>query len=679
VPTTQNPTLEGEDDNMNDLPVEDVIDDIFHEPTPNGQGGWVDDGTGIHPTPTTYSSITVSASNTDYPTEYATPTPSSYHLEPTDEEVADYNTYLGARNLRFVDESRLWSQYTPTGNLNADGYYSNLEAPWVSGLRLRYSWDYISGVTANEYQAIAPMMVFFTGGSSPKTAYYFFVEIFNDFQSHYGFDNYKYWKDGYPSATWPGVIPVVRSVIGRSQRPIERDLYETWVLSKLGSIKYVAPYAYPVSYMSTSSGRPTRFATVATPTVVTRDISAPPDSVDSTVAGFVSDDAMDLTNVTSEVAALQASAVASAVAAQAATDAAALTVAVNAAMASGAVSQQQALAAQVASDAAAQATAVANQKNTDAAAQAQALAAAQAAGQTTLQQAVAAQAAADSAAQSAALASQAAADSAAQLKAVASAVAAQAATDSTQQAAAVAAQAASDTAAQKAAVAAAVAQQSATDATSLSNAVAAQAARDAKLYTMPAFAAVAAQAASTTYSGTLFQTVTSMTTMDYTHVWLPAFTGWYDKTSAGVVSYSSLAAAQAAAPTYSDIMTDGTSYFNFASISVFQPCTGGLIRNSLSGWLRAGTSTQMVGWLFASNSTTGLTFVCTGYGYTSVAPKANSGETGYTGNTYTLKTTSVQSEILSHMTLPSAGQGVTGFIYDASVGSYGQVTWISQI
>lgn len=695
-----------------------------------------DDGTGMHPTATTYTTRTVGVSATGYPTEYATPTAATYHAAPSSGTVAVFNVQVNEYHIAFVEGNRVWSDYSHNVDYSRNGWYASQgkESPWIPGFAPHYSYDYMSELTGNHYQAIVPMMVF-CDNSSGNTEYYFFVEVFNDFQAYYGYDNFDYALDGMPTVTWPGMLKTARSPNGKNQRPIERDKYEKWFASTFGTKAYMAPYVYSMRSVSTAAGRPMRFATTATARIVRRDDPVPQATDDTVPEGIDTDeDQMDASPVSDEVAALQAAAVARAVAAQqaadataqtqavnaalasgaisqqqavaaqsaadasaqasalavqAATDLAAQTKAVNAALASGAISQQQALAAQAATYSAAQATAVAQQASADATAQAQAVAAAQAAGQSSQQQAVAAQAAADAAAQSTALAAQSAADAAAQSKAVASAVAAQAATDSTQQAAAVAAQAASDAAAQKAAVAAAVAQQSAADATALSNAVAAQQSKDAttqatavaKAYTglpqasllnaLPVFQNNVAVTVSSTAAWS--DNVTTPYSLDYAHVWLQAFSGFdvnaYSQIGSG---QNTLAAAQVSPGAV--ILYNTSSYCNMNYITTYVVHSGSSI---YSGWLRAGSSTQMCGWIVYS--TTGVYLVCTSYGFTSQSPRGGPNSSP----SYTLTTSNTQSEILSLMSSKNMGTtnypGARGFIYDASVGNYGQVTWLSQI
>ncbi|MGI4816830.1 MAG: hypothetical protein ACRYE7_02490 [Janthinobacterium lividum] len=653
--------------------------DIMHEEASPDSGVFVDDGTGVHPTATTYASITVGESLSSYPTEYATPTPASYHLDSTDTEVAAFNTYVGGRTLRFYDGSRIWSEYTPDGT--SAGYYTQTE-PWVTGFRPRYSWDYTSGLTGNVYEAVVPMMVFMANGVNPNTLYYFFVEIFNDFQAHFGYDPYKYGLDGYPSATWPGMIKVVRSVLGVNQRPIERDLYETWFVRNFGSIKAMAPYVYSINRIATTVGRPTRFANLATPTVVSRGSANLAESDD--VTGFlIPDDQPDLTmaDVSDEVAALQAAAVAKAVAAQAAADSIAQTQAVNAALAASAITQQQAVAAQAASDAALQAIAVANQKVADATALANAVSAAVAAGSLSQTQAVAAQAAADAAVQATALAAAATSAASAQQSAIASALAAQAATNVTQQAAAVAAQKTADATAQQAAVAAQAASDAMAQSTAVANAIAAQAAKDAVWVARGPKFTNGVVTIGSNYSGVGFASNPSLTGMDYTHVWLQAFVGFQQNGYGSITanSVSTLAAAQVSGTGV--IQYSAGPYYGFNNVNLWT--TGSATLTWFSGWLRVGSVYQTVGWILNTGTAASPTWnlVTTGYGYTSLAPPVQNGGSP-ASTTYVLTTSSPQSEILSQMkvsTTSGSAPAFVGFIYDGSVGSYGQVTWISQI
>ena len=683
--TTPNPTPIGPQLPPDD-PVDDPMDSIPDEPVPDGQGGWVDDHTGIHPTATTYSTIIVGTSTTGYPTEYATPTPSSYHVDYPDSDVDFFNDRVGGKFLTFYDGYREWSEYShsldPTKNVlwTTEGK----PTPWVTGYKPRYSWDYSSELTGNNYNAIVPTMVFWVPGK-PQVAYYFFEEVFNDFQAHFGYDAYVYKLDGYPAAHWPGVIKTVRSTIGANQRPIERDRYESWFVMTYGELFYMAPYTYKLDKMSLSTGRPTRFANT-NPTRTGRD--------DPVVAGdpvdMTSD--LDMSEVSDEVQALQDAVVARAVSAQKATDAAAQTKAINDALASSAITQQQALLVQQAASDADKASVVAGLKVSAAKDQAAAVASAIAAGNLSQQQAVAAQASSDAAAQSAALAAQATANAANLSQKVATAVANQAATDATQQAAAVAAQKTADTAAQTAAVAAQASADATAQATAIANAVAAQQSTDAAnqvVAVQKAFAGLPQASAMTSlptftngsvssgYAGSSFTLNKSLSGMDYSRAWLMALPGVLPYPTPSSTSYANVSAAQAVSGT-AVVSLWSPSYYSYTTAPSSYTIASG--HGLYSGWMRNSKQTSLVGFVFAlgnSSGYAGSAFATLGYGYTSLSPTATSAPSnGTASTTYLLKTSNVQAEIMNNCV---ANSGAVGFVYDATVGSYGQVTWISQI
>ena len=165
----------------------------------------------------------------------------------------------------------------------------------------------------------------------------------------------------------------------------------------------------------------------------------------------------------------------------------------------------------------------------------------------------------------------------------------------------------------------------------------------------------------------------SLSTMDYSTPWLKSFTGFQDGTSSGFASASSLAAAQVS-PQAIVLSDGGSSFYSFASITVWGKAT---TKQAYSGWLRAGSATQCVGWVLQVNGVAAgrAIMMCTPYGFTSVSPVAV--RTG-AGSTYLLTTSNVQTEIASFLYVGGSVGGM-GFVYDASVGPYGQVTWISQI
>lgn len=655
MPTTQNPTpVYGPD------PPPDLDDTMDHydgptlpdEPIPDGQGGWYgDDGTGIHPTATTYSTIVVGTSTTGYPTEYATPTPASYHrVDYVDNDVTIFNTRLAARDLAFYDGRREWSDYSHSLDPTANHLWTaDKPTPWISGYQPRYSWDYHSDLTGNTYAAIVPSMVFWTKDRT-QTAYYFFEEVFNDFQAHFGYDSYVFKLDGYPAPQWPGMVKTVRSVIGSNQRPIERDMYESWFIRTYGQLYYLAPFTYYYDKMSTAPGRPTRFATTK-PVRSTRDDPVVPGD-----ASVPSTDALE--GVSDDVSAQ-------------------INAAVSAALSSAAITQQQALLAQQAASDADKSQALAAQQQLLTAQLNAAVASAIAAGKLSQQQAVAAQKAADDAATGAALAADDAQDAATLAQAVATAVANQAATDATQKQAAVDAQKAADASAQQAAVNAQYLADSLAQQRAVADAIAAQAARDQKLYTMPAFTPRVGVTVGGSYSGPTFFTNSSLSGMDYSHTWLTAFGGFVVTGYTGQIGgFSTQPPIQVSGQALGLYDSSSKLYYSYTGNSTY---AANATCSMISGWLRAGISTQIVGWVVnatpSGSSTLQPTLVTTGYGFTSLSPTARSGSTN--SSTYNLTSSNVQSEILANLTMN--GLNYIGFIYDASIGSYGQVTWISQI
>jgi hypothetical protein len=176
--------------------------------------------------------------------------------------------------------------------------------------------------------------------------------------------------------------------------------------------------------------------------------------------------------------------------------------------------------------------------------------------------------------------------------------------------------------------------------------------------------------------------------IDYTHVWLPFVQGYgrqyyngvqtntYGQRLADVQSGTGAATVQSTSPATAVVTGDtsatnsgnwpGGTYYGLPYVTAWAP---GSTNTIYSGWLSTGsaTATQMVG--YVSN---GYIF-CTPYGYKSASPTA----TNSSGTQYNLTTVNTQAEILSCM--PNTVGFQAGFTYDASVGSYGQVTWLSQI
>lgn len=134
-------------------------------------------------------------------------------------------------------------------------------------------------------------------------------------------------------------------------------------------------------------------------------------------------------------------------------------------------------------------------------------------------------------------------------------------------------------------------------------------------------------------------------------------------------TYSSLAAAQSGTNVRMVLLwTDGVYYGYSPDMNIKSTTT--TPTNLYSPWIKTGSSYQLVGFTGGGNF-----LYVTGYGFTSASPTATI--TGST--TYNLTSTTVQTEILSRMPSGSTAASAMGFIYDASVGSYGQVTWISQL
>lgn len=181
----------------------------------------------------------------------------------------------------------------------------------------------------------------------------------------------------------------------------------------------------------------------------------------------------------------------------------------------------------------------------------------------------------------------------------------------------------------------------------------------------------------TTYSGAAFTLNMSLSSMDYSRAWLQAFTGYTGGSLTTGTTGTSLAAAQSYAATYFIIQTAATSYVPIKTMANMTAVSGNTI---YSGWLRPGTSTQMVGWFIQTNvGNNQVQLLTTAYGFNSLSPFAMSNVTGSASNSvYNLTSSNTQAEICANAFLPST-QGALGFMFDASVGSYGQVRWLSQI
>ncbi|RYE24907.1 MAG: hypothetical protein EOP45_05360 [Sphingobacteriaceae bacterium] len=96
------------------------------------------------------------------------------------------------------------------------------------------------------------------------------------------------------------------------------------------------------------------------------------------------------------------------------------------------------------------------------------------------------------------------------------------------------------------------------------------------------------------------------------------------------------------------------------------------LRSVYSGWIVPGGVCQLVGFVtYSTAAPTANNCWFSPYGYKSQSPLA----TVNNATTYILTTSNTKTEILSQCPLV----GLLAFIYDASLGNFGQVTWLSQI
>jgi len=242
--------------------------------------GFIDDGTGMHPTPTTYAASLVAESTSINDEVMVTPSVARYHVPRTDIEIAAYNLSLGT-DLEFNDAKLKWANYVPhefdyTGIRNSQGIVKKVN--WVEGFEPRYSWDFTSPITGEEYANICPTIIFF---EPHKTRYYFFEIIFNDFQAVHGYDNWSIRLDGWPSPRWPGMVKCEHSLFGGSQRPLERSTYEEWFNQTYGEgFYFAAPLTQPTSLMS-NTPCPKRFRNIDSKGRIRRsDVPAEADDVE---------------------------------------------------------------------------------------------------------------------------------------------------------------------------------------------------------------------------------------------------------------------------------------------------------------------------------------------------------------------------------------------------------------
>lgn len=161
--------------------------------------------------------------------------------------------------------------------------------------------------------------------------------------------------------------------------------------------------------------------------------------------------------------------------------------------------------------------------------------------------------------------------------------------------------------------------------------------------------------------------------IDRAHTWIQFDTG-YDLGN-GTVSAQYSTQADAQADTSAVLVSYNTANGKYNAISSIQDT---LPRTSVTMWspyLAQGTSAQLVGYILPTYGASTFTLRCTSYGWRSVAPRATAGSAN--ASTYMLTSASAQAEIISCFPATVGWQG--GFVYDASIGSYGQVTWLSQL
>jgi len=149
--------------------------------------------------------------------------------------------------------------------------------------------------------------------------------------------------------------------------------------------------------------------------------------------------------------------------------------------------------------------------------------------------------------------------------------------------------------------------------------------------------------------------------------WLVAVDNHWTATDSGGVFHNSFLDAQSNNTAWLVRYDKGSSGYKWSSVDSSYNLVSNPAGTLYSGWVRSGTAYQIVGW-FSGN------YICfTGYGVTSASPPASVAGQG----SYLLTSSNVQSEIVSR--LPTSSTVSMGFIYDASVGLYGSVTWISQL
>ena len=160
-----------------------------------------------------------------------------------------------------------------------------------------------------------------------------------------------------------------------------------------------------------------------------------------------------------------------------------------------------------------------------------------------------------------------------------------------------------------------------------------------------------------------YTTMPAATVYDRVTPWRNVLTDYAGVSTGSALESLSAAQAQSSTTLLFKTASD-PRYFQTNLSAAFTSSSGAKI---YSGLIRNGNPTQMV--CYAHRRL----FFSLGYGTTSVAPTA-----AVAGKyTYLLTTDNVQQEILSKM--PAIANISIGFIYDASVGDFGEVTWLSQL
>ena len=160
---------------------------------------------------------------------------------------------------------------------------------------------------------------------------------------------------------------------------------------------------------------------------------------------------------------------------------------------------------------------------------------------------------------------------------------------------------------------------------------------------------------------------TDTTTLgDKSRVWMKTFDSCWTGNADAQGGFSTQGPAQNASSA-GPVLVNGTPTWLAFPVGTPLRDDPGASTACYTAWSRPGTSYQMVGWVSA-----GTNLVTSAYGVTSVAPSASIQGQG----SYLVSAPNVQADILSKM--PSSTGLNMGFMYDASIGDYGKVVWLSQ-